>query len=308
MPRRPTPHIRTPASGTPRTEDAAARTASDLAALGYRQPEAIAERLKAMRGGGRYREMPARKPGAARPAGAARDRSGGRRAGARRDARARARPARRGEPARLLPRAARGVPAGVETARRADAREPLGRAVSHPASHTARRAARHAHALRGARLDRARRAPRRGARRDRRRHREADGRAPALQERAHAALHRAGPRRTAAGGDTERSPERSRRRDPRSGHAARVEERAPGAPRGPALRRDRLRQARRQGARLRLGSRRRVPLRRPGPGGGGKLRAPRPARELLADDHSPRPACSTRPTCGCVPTGRADCW
>jgi glutamate-ammonia-ligase adenylyltransferase len=40
-------------------EDAGARTASDLAGLGFRQPEAIAERLKAMRGGGRYREMPA---------------------------------------------------------------------------------------------------------------------------------------------------------------------------------------------------------------------------------------------------------
>ena len=40
-------------------EDAAARTSSDLAGLGFRDPDAIAERLKAMRGGGRYREMPA---------------------------------------------------------------------------------------------------------------------------------------------------------------------------------------------------------------------------------------------------------
>jgi glutamate-ammonia-ligase adenylyltransferase len=37
----------------------AASAAGDLAALGYREPAAIAERLKAMRGGARYREMPA---------------------------------------------------------------------------------------------------------------------------------------------------------------------------------------------------------------------------------------------------------
>jgi glutamate-ammonia-ligase adenylyltransferase len=39
--------------------DVAAQATGDLAALGYREPAAIADRLKAMRGGARYREMPA---------------------------------------------------------------------------------------------------------------------------------------------------------------------------------------------------------------------------------------------------------
>ena len=39
--------------------DDAARVAAELAALGYRRPQAVAERLKAMREGRRYREMPA---------------------------------------------------------------------------------------------------------------------------------------------------------------------------------------------------------------------------------------------------------
>jgi glutamate-ammonia-ligase adenylyltransferase len=39
--------------------DVAARAPGDLAALGYQRPDTIAERLKAMRGGTRYREMPA---------------------------------------------------------------------------------------------------------------------------------------------------------------------------------------------------------------------------------------------------------
>ena len=79
--------------------------------------------------------------------------------------------------------------------------------------------------------------------------------------------------------------------------------------RAAALRDHRLRQARRQGAGLRVRPRPRVPLRRrrATTPRAGALRAPRAAAQHVAHQHDGRRAGSTTPTCGCAPTARRAC-
>jgi glutamate-ammonia-ligase adenylyltransferase len=239
------------------------RSVGVLAGLGFREPDAVEQRLRSMRSTSRYREMPAAAqalldrlvPLAVEAAAARKD------------------------PDATLER----LIGLLESIARRGAylallKESLGRPVPDQPSHPPRRAARRAHPLRRAELAlRGSRAARTDGRR-RRRHREADGHPAALQARAYHASHRAGPGGPAADRDAERPPERSRVRGAR-GRAARHVAVAPDAPRDAALRGDRLRQARRQGTRIRLGSRPRIPPRRPGAGSRRELRAARAAHQ-----------------------------
>ena len=141
------------------------------------------------------------------------------------------------------------------------------------------------------------------------RRRAADGRAAPLPARAVVPAARAGPRRTADRRAPRRPPVRAGRRRPRGDARRGAGRRWQGAGRAAAAVRDhRLRQARRQGAGLRVRPRPRLPLRRRRRRRRRSATAPRAAPHHLAHQHDGRRASSTTPTCGCAPTAPRACW
>jgi glutamate-ammonia-ligase adenylyltransferase len=226
-----------------------------LTALGYTQPDEVLQRLRALHESAAYRRMAASTQARV-------DRLVPRLLEA-----AAAHP-----PARILPRAAARVSRGPGAAGRAGGSKPMGERVLGAPPDPARRADLPA-SLRCAGLARARGAPARRAGRPCRQHRAA-ARPPApLQAGADAALAHAGPGRHASARDAERPLERPRLLDPATGAAPVLGRPAHASSRRAALRRDRVWQARRQGAGLCLRSGLDLPVRRRPPGRARGLRA-----------------------------------
>ncbi|CAG9223908.1 putative LigA [Burkholderia vietnamiensis] len=205
-----------------------------------------------------------------RRAARARGRAADRRRAPRRDGRAIVRSAGDGQPARRLSRAAHRVP-GRARSRAVGARhDALGRRLSDSASAIARRAARRRGDREPVRLARVQGRAARAARR-RRRPRAADG--PAAARTACGGVpHPADrPGRPAVGRARERPAVRARRCSARRDHRGRLVAARETPSRRAEVRGDRIRQARRQGARLCVGSRSDLPVRRPGRALGGRL-------------------------------------
>ena len=234
-------------------------------------------------------QAPPRAPGAGAGASGARHARPGRDAGARR------RPGRGDCQPRRLPRAARRASRGAGARGAHHRRLELGGGVHHPPPAAARRAARRPAALRANRFFFPSKTPpatARGSGRRRAAHESAARGAPG----GGVPPAGAGPRRPAHRRAPRRPPFRARRPRP-AGHArAGVEGFARPASRAARVRGDRLRQARRQGARLRLGPRHHFPVRRRGRARARDLRAPRAAPQHLAEQpHLCRPAVRHRP-------------
>ena len=226
-------------------------------------------------------------------------------------ARARPRPGRGDREPRRLPRAARRAPAGARARRAHRRRLELGGGVPHPPPAAARRAARRPGALRAARPRGVRAPAARAARRARRRPRAAHERCCARCTRGRCSA--CSPRTSPGCSRSSGSPTISRRSPTwcsRSRSSCAWDELPRPPPRGrAALRGHRLRQARRQGARLRLRPRHRLPLRRSARAGAARSTA-RLAQRLqhLAHQRAPRPACCSTPTSRCGRAARRACW
>ena len=199
-----------------------------------------------------------------------------------------ARAARGGQPAQRLSGAPDRAPADAAAARPIDGGVAMGRRLPDAPSDSARRVARCARAARRARLGRVAHRAWAPAGKPPGRRRATDGRAAPFPACADVSPARAGPGRRVDRRAARRSPFGAGRHRPRRDAHRSVG--VDGRPRrgAAAIRDHRVRQARRQGTGLRVRSRSRVSVRRPGRRvGAGALCAARAAAEHLAHQHDP---------------------